>query len=296
VKLHFGKNAIFCVLFLGLSGPVSVRADAVTAEKPAQVELKGDPKKVPQELDGVGVSEHLGERLDLSGIELTDSVDGKPKKLAEFFTSGKPVILNLVYYECPMLCTMVLNGLTDGIKGLQWSVGQEFRMVTVSINPKDSSQMASAKKEVYLEEYFDGAKRNSDVAKAGWHFLTGTEEQIKKLSIQVGFNFKYDAVQKQYAHPAVTFILTPEGVVSRYLYGVTYQPKDLKLALLEASQGKIGNVLDRLLMFCYHYEPSARGYSLQAFRVMQLGAALTTLLLGSYLGIFWTRQRKGKLK
>ncbi len=296
MKLHFGKNAIFCVLLLGLSGPVSARADSVTAEKPAQVELKGDPKKVPQELDGVGVSEHLGERVDLSGIELTDSADGKLKKLSEFFSSGKPVILNLVYYECPMLCTMVLNGLTEGIKGLQWSVGQEFHTVTVSINPKESSQMALAKKEVYLEEYFDGAKRNVDSAKAGWHFLTGTEDQIKKLSTQVGFNFKYDAFQKQYAHPAVTFILTPEGVVSRYLYGVTYQPKDLKLALLEASQGKIGNVLDRLLMFCYHYEPSARGYSLQAFRVMQLGAALTTLLLGSYLCIFWTRQRKGKTK
>jgi protein SCO1/2 len=296
VKLHFGKNAIFCVLLLGLAGPVSSRADSAQPAKPAQVELKGDPKKVPQELDGVGVSEHLGEKVDLAGIELTDSVDGKQKKLGEFFTSGKPVILNLVYYECPMLCTMVLNGVTEGIKGLQWSVGKEFRMVTVSINHKESPQMALAKKEAYLEEYFDGAKRDVDAAKSGWHFLTGTEEQIKKIASQVGFNFKYDSFQKQYAHSAVTFVLTPEGVISRYLYGVTYQPKDLKLALLEASKGKIGNVLDRLLMFCYHYEPSARGYSLQAFRVMQLGAALTTLLLGSYLSIFWTRQRKGKTK
>jgi len=296
VKLHFGKNAIFCALFMGLIGPVYARADSATPAKQVQVELKGDPKKVPQELDGVGVSEHLGDRVDLVGLEFTDAADGKSKKLSDFFSNGKPVILNLVYYECPMLCTMVLNGVTEGMKGLQWSVGKEFSVVTVSINPKDSSQMALAKKEVYLEEYFDGAQRSSDLAKAGWYFLTGTEEQIKKLSTQVGFNYKYDAFQKQYAHPAVTFILTPEGVISRYLYGVSYQPRDLKLALLEASKGKIGNVLDRLLMFCYHYEPSARGYSLQAFRVMQLGAALTTLFLGSYLGIFWTRQRKGKTK
>jgi len=296
VKLHFGENAIFCVLLLGLTDVGFVRAQLVAPSKPAQVELKGDPKKVPQELDGVGVSERLGEKVDLSGILLTDSLDGQQKKLSDFFTSGKPVILNLVYYECPMLCTMVLNGVTDGLKGLQWSVGKEFRMVTVSINHRETSSMALAKKEAYLEEYLDGAKRDADAVKAGWHFLTGTEEQIKKISSQVGFNFKYDAIQKQYAHAAVTFVLTPEGVVSRNLYGVTYQPKDLKLALLEASKGKIGNVLDRLLMFCYHYEPSARGYSLQAFKVMQLGAAFTTLLLGSYLGIFWSRQRKGKTK
>ena len=287
MKLHFGKNAFFIFFALTVAA-VNAAADPVV--------LQGDPKKVPAELEGVGVTEHLGEKVNLSGVEFVDSADGKTKKLSEFFSAGKPVLLNLAYYECPMLCTLVLNGLTEGMKGLGWTIGKEFQVVTVSINPKEESKMALAKKDSHLEEYFDGSKRDQDAAKAGWHFLTGTEDQIKKLSDQVGFNFKYDSVQKQYAHPAVTFVLTPEGTISRYLYGVTYRPRDLKLALLEASQGKIGNVFDRLLMFCYHYEPSARGYSLQAFRVMQLGAAFTALLLGSYLGIFWTRQRKGKTK
>jgi protein SCO1/2 len=288
VKAHFVKNA-FLALFLS--------AGLASAAGPTSVELKGDPKKVPAELEGVGVTEHLGERVSIADLEFVDSEDAKTKKLSSFFASGKPVVLNLVYYECPMLCTMVLNGLNEGLRGLQWSVGKEFQVVTVSVNPKDEPSMALAKKESYLESYLEDApSRDKAALKAGWHFLTGTEDQVKKLAAQVGFNYKYDPVQKQYAHPAVTFMLTPDGLISRYLYGVTYQPRDLKLALLEASQGKIGNVFDRLLMFCYHYEPSARGYALQAVRVMQLAAAFTVLLLGCYLGIFWNRQRKGKTK
>jgi protein SCO1/2 len=296
VKLHFGKNAFFLLLSFAVGAKAGFAVPSNSAPRPESVELKADPKKVPRELDGVGVSEHLGDRVALDALEFVDASDGKSKKLSHFFSSGKPVLLNLVYYSCPMLCTLVLNGVTEGMKGLEWGVGKQFEVVTVSINPKDDARMALAKKESHVEEYLDGAKRDADAVRAGWHFLTGTEEQIGKLASQVGFNFKYDPVQKEYAHAAVTFVLTPEGVISRYLYGVTYRPRDLKLALLEASQGKIGNVFDRLLMFCYHYEPSARGYSLQAFRVMQLGAAFTILILGSYLGIFWTRQRKGKTK
>jgi protein SCO1/2 len=304
VKLHFKKNALKIVFVLvafcfGISFAHS-GTEVPSSQPKAQVELKGDPNKVPTELDGVGVKEHLGEKIDLATLEFIDSEDGQKHKLLDFFSSGKPTLLNLVYYECPMLCTMVLNGVKDGIKGLNWSVGKEYNVVTVSINPNDTPAMAKYKRQNYLKSYLEPeaqkTSRDEALAAKGWRFLTGTEDQIKRLASSLGFEYKYDPAQKQYAHPAVTFVLTPEGVVSRYLYGIVYQPKDIKLALLEASQGKIGNVFDRLLMFCYHYEPSSKGYALQAFRVMQAGGAGTVALLGGFLTVFWTRQRKGKAK
>ena len=290
-------------LCLGLmvQGHVSLASTAPSSVAPIeQVELKADPKKVPDELDGVGIKEHLGQKLELSSLEFIDANDGQKHKLQDYFESGKPTLINLVYFECPMLCTMVLNGVKDGLKNLAWSVGKEFNVLTISINPKDTTDMAMFKRQNYLKSYLEPGelKFNHDemLASRGWHFLTGTEDQIKKIAEQLGFEYKYDSIQKQYAHPAVTFVLTPEGAVSRYLYGITYQPKDLKLALLEASRGKIGSVFDRLLMFCYHYEPSSRGYTLQAVRVMQAGGVAMLALLGGYLTVFWTRQRKGKTK
>ncbi len=297
MKLHFVKNAFlfFVAAVMLLQGDAFASGESSSSLPRAQVELKADPKKVPNELEGVGISEHLGGQVDLDSLEFTDSEDAQKHHLKEYFASGKPVLLNLVYFECPMLCTMVLNGVTEGMKSLQWTIGKEYNVVTVSVNPNDTSVMARAKRKNYLKSYLDSS-RDEVAVNSGWHFLTATEDQVKKLADQLGFNYKYDAIQKQYAHPAVTFVLTPSGVVSRYLYGITYHAKDMKLALLEASRGKIGNVFDRLLMFCYHYEPSARGYSLQAVKVMQLGAMATVALLGGYLMVFWTRQRKGKMK
>jgi len=259
------------------------------------VDLQADPKKVPEELAGVGVKEHLGGVISLTEIQVIDSQLGEKRALSSYFSSGKPVLVNLVYFECPMLCTMVLNGVNEGLKKLAWSVGKEFDVVTISINPNDTPAMARAKKENYLKDY---AKAGHDLeqARSGWSFLTAEETQVRRLASELGFEYKYDEIQKQYAHSAVTFVLTPKGVVSRYLYGITYEPKNLKLALLEASQGKIGSVFDRLLMFCYHYEPLARGYSLQAMKVMQLGAMVTMAIMGGYLMVFWTRQRKGRIK
>ena len=298
MKLHFVKNAFLFILVAGAfcSVPAIAISKTETPSSPAaQVELKADPKKVPNELEGVGVSEHLGAQVDITQLEFTDSEDAQKHRLGEYFGKGKPVLLNLVYFECPMLCTMVLNGVTEGMKALQWTAGKEYDVVTVSVNPNDTAVMARAKKHNYIKSYLEGARDEAVVA-SGWHFLTATEDQVKRLADQLGFNYKYDSIQKQYAHPAVTFVLTPAGVISRYLYGITYQAKDLKLALLEAARGKIGNVFDRILMFCYHYEPSARGYSLQAVKVMQLGAMATIALLGGYLAVFWSRQRKGKTK
>ena len=257
------------------------------------VELKADSRKVSAELDGVGIKERLGEKVDLENLEFIYAADGQKHRLKEFFVSGKPVLLNLVYFECPMLCTLVLNSVNDTMKELDWSIGKQFNVITVSINPNDTSEMAKYKRQNYLKSYV-ASDHDAASAEKGWFFFTGTEDQIKKLADQVGFEYKYDKLQKEYAHPAVTFVLTPEGAVSRYLYGISNRPRDMRLGLLEASKGKIGNVFDRLLMFCYHYEPSARGYTLQAVRVMQAGGAAMFFLFGGYLTVFWTRQRKGK--
>jgi protein SCO1/2 len=282
------KSAFFVFMFLA--------AGMVASSFSFAVDLKADPKKVPYELQDVGVKEHLGEKIDLS-LQFTDSADNQKHPLSDYFKNGKPTILNLVYYECPMLCTMVLNGVTDGLRGLDWSVGNQFNVITISINPKDDSEDAELKRNVYLNHYLKKAEgaisqHTLEQAKSGWHFFTSDESTVKKLADQLGFEYKYDEVQKEYAHAAVTFVLTADGMISRNLYGVQYRPRDLRLALLEASRGKVGNVFDRLLMFCYHYEPGSRGYSLQAVRVMQLGGLATIALLGGYLGFFWLRHRK----
>jgi protein SCO1/2 len=312
VKRQFKQNALksafvgVCVGFLSMGATVSTVASASTfAEQTAQkskttdskkpVELMADPNKVPVQLEDVGVKEHLGDQIDLDHLHFVSSEDGKPHALKEYFQSGKPTLVNLVYYECPMLCTLVLNGVMEGMKGLDWSIGKEYNVITISVNPKDDSETAQLKRQAYVKSYLD-SKRDEASAMAGWHFFTAEEAQVKKLAGQLGFEYKYDPDQKEYAHPAVTFILTPEGKISRYLYGIQYRPRDLRLALLEASRGKIGNVFDRLLMFCYHYEPNSRGYALQAVRVMQAGGAATLAFLGGYLVLFWTRQRKGKAK
>lgn len=272
------------------------------AQKPAEspIELKGDPNKVPAQLVDVGVKEHLGSTVNLD-LPFISAEDGKQYPLRTFLDPSKPTLVNLVYYECPMLCTMVLNGLVDGLKGLDWTLGQQYNMLTLSIDPTEKSDAARAKKDSYFNHYAEGrtqlaTEAQKETAKRSWTFLTGSEENIRALADQLGFSYKYDEVQKEYAHPAVTFVLTPTGMISRYLYGVTYRPRDVRLALLEASQGKIGNVFDRILMFCYHYDPASRGYSVQVVKVMQAGAAATVGLLGGWLLVFWLRQRKLQVK
>jgi protein SCO1/2 len=296
----FGFVFFLSTLIGGTAPAFADLTQNTTITKTAEgVQMKGDASKLPPELQDIGIKEHLGQQVDLQNLEFISSTDGKKHKLSEAFSEGKPTILNLVYFECPMLCTLVLNGILEGMKGLDWSIGNQYNVVTISINPNDSVKMAQAKKETYLSTYLDPAgtiKRDSAQAHAGWQFFTAEEAQVKKLSEQLGFEYKYDPVEKQYAHPAVTFILTPNGYISRYLYGITYRPRDLRLALLEASQGKVGNVFDRILMFCYHYEPSHHGYSFQAFRAMQLAALVTLAFLAGYLTLFWTRQRKGQTK
>lgn len=247
----------------------------------------GHATEVPYELRDVGIEEHLGAQVSVGDLKFKDE-SGQEVSLSSFFHRDRPVILALAYYECPNLCTMLLNGLTESLRNLDWTAGERFDIVTVSINPKETPELAAEKKAAYLESY--GRKQSA----AGWHFLTGEESQIHKLASQVGFGYRYDEREKQYAHASAIYVLTPEGRISRYLHGIEFHPKDLRLALLEASNGKIGTVVDRFVLFCYHYDPKTRSYSMALTRVMQAGSAGTVVLFGGFLAVFWQRERKRK--
>lgn len=241
-------------------------------------------EEIPVELEGVGVTEHLGAKIPLE-VPFVDE-QGQAVTLQRYFTSGKPVILNLVYYTCPMLCTMVLNGMVDGLKDVAYTIGTEYEVVSISIDPRDTPDIAFKKKSNYLKSY------GRPGAEPGWHFLTGTEENIRKVADSVGFQYRWDERQEQYAHAATLFVLTPQATISRYLYGIQFASKDLRLALLEASEGKIGSVIEQFILFCYHYDPVGKKYALYATNVMRLGGVLTMLILFSYLGILWRRERR----
>jgi protein SCO1/2 len=239
-------------------------------------------EQVPEALEEVGITEHLDAKLPMD-LEFRDE-DGISVTLGSFFDGERPVILTLNYYRCPMLCGLMLNGLVDGLEQMEWTPGQEFEIVTVSINPLETPALAKEKKQNYLKRY------GRPSAVTGWHFLTGREPEIDRLAETVGFRFAYDPVEQQYAHAAAIFVCTPDGRVARYLYGIEYPPKRLKLGLLEASEGKIGSTIDQLIMYCYHYDPSNRRYSPVAMNIMRVGGGATASILAVALGRFWLRE------
>jgi protein SCO1 len=228
----------------------------------------------PELLKQVGVDQKLNDEIPLN-LAFRDE-HGRPVELAQFFGS-KPVILTLVYYNCPMLCTQVLNGLDRSLEVLPLEIGKDFNVVTVSIDPTDRPVVAEAKQAMYAGMY------RRPGAQYGWHFLTGDEPQIKQLADSVGFRYAYDPDSKQYAHASAIMLLTPAGKISRYFYGVSYPERDLRLGLVEASQGKIGSPVDAVLLFCYHYDPHTGRYGLLISRVLQLGGIVTVLVGGIFL-------------
>lgn len=238
----------------------------------------------PPELQGVDVVEHLGDSLPLDLTFVDDR--GEKVALRQYFDKERPVILTLVYYNCPMLCNLVLNGLVEGLRGLEWAPGKEFDIVTVSIDPREGPDLAAKKKANYLQDL-----GNPEAGK-GWHFLTGEREHIQQLAGAVGFQYRYDPSQMQYAHGAAIFLVSPEGKLMRYLYGIQFPPDQLKLGLVEAGQGKIGSVVDRFLLRCFHYDPASRKYGVYVWGVMRLGGGLTVLVIATMLIIFWRRERR----
>lgn len=240
----------------------------------------GEAERVPQELKDVQVTEHLGQAIDLDLTFVAE--DGYPKPLRTYFRKGRPVILNLVYYTCPMLCNLVLNGQTAAMRELSWTPGMEYEVVTISIDPTENYGMARSKKAAYLESYEREAP--------GWHFLADHQGNVQKLARQVGFGYKLDEKSGQYAHAAVIFVLSPEGKVSRYLYGIKFRPFDLRLALTEAAEGRTG-VTDRLLLLCFHYDPRSRSYAPYAMNIMRGGGVLMVLVMGFVFFRLFRRER-----
>ena len=236
----------------------------------------------PPRLVNVGIEQRLDAQVppDLTFRDET----GKSVKLGDYF-GHKPLILNLVYYNCTMLCGEALAGLASAMRLVKFDVGNEFDVVTVSFDPRETPEMAAAKKKDYVGRY---GRAN---AAAGWHFLTGQPDSVNALTKAVGFQYQYDAKTNQYAHATAIMVLTPQGRISRYFYGVDFPPKDLRMGLVEASQGKIGNAVDAVLLYCYHYDPETGKYGAIVANILRLAAGATILLLGGLLFILWRLDR-----
>ena len=233
--------------------------------------------------DQIGIEQRLGENLPLD-LSFVDEA-GRTVPIGGYF-GEKPVILALVYYECPMLCTQVLNGLLRSLKVLTFSVGDEFDIVTVSIDPGESSSLAAAKKREYTEKY------RRETGPQGWHFLTGSNEQIEQLAESVGFRYQYDEETDLYTHASGIMLLTPQGELSRYFYGVEYAPKDLRLGLIEASENRIGNPVDQLLLLCFQYDPATGKYTLAVLNSLRVAGFATVLGLAVFVGAMLRRERR----
>ncbi len=265
------------------SRAVALASAAVVLAAGSAAAQRAEP--LPRALAGVGITEHLGARIPLD-LQFT-AEDGKPVRLSDYVNGTRPVILTLNYFRCPMLCTLMLNGLVDGLKGLSWTPGNQYEVLTVSFDPLDTPALAMLKKETYMEDL------GRPGAAAGWHFLTGTQASIKSLTGAVGFSYRYDPEQQQYAHPTAVFLLTPDGRVSRVLYGVQYPTQTLKLALTEAGEGKLGSTGDQILLYCFHYDANAGRYVVAAGNLMRIGGAATLLVVGVWLAAAW-RHKAGK--
>jgi protein SCO1/2 len=212
--------------------------------------------------------------------------NGYPVRLGDYFQQGRPVVLNLVYYNCPMLCTLVLNGQVEAMRNIPWMPGKDYDVVTITIDPHESFADAQKKKAIYLASYERPAP--------GWHFLADRDGNVKKLAEQVGFNYRYDGRIQQYAHPAAIMVLTPKGRMARYLYGIKYSARDLRFALAEASVGRSTMALEKILLFCYHYDPKASGYVLFALNLMRAGGVLSLVVILIFLRFMIRAERVRK--
>lgn len=241
----------------------------------------------PPRLQNVGIEQHLNAQVP-PNLTFHDET-GKIVKLGDYF-GRKPLILNLVYYNCTMLCGEELAGLASAMRLVKFDLGNEFDVITVSFDPRETPEMAAAKKIDYVKRY---GRPN---AAAGWHFLTGPPDSINALAKAVGFQYQYDEKTNQYAHATAIMILTPEGRISRYFYGVDFPPKDLRMGLVEASQNKIGNAVDAVLLYCYHYDPESGKYGAMVGNILRLAGGATILLIGGLLLILWRLDRSATRK
>jgi protein SCO1 len=239
-------------------------------------------------LRGVGIDQHLNAQLPME-LTFKDETGGTVR-LADL-ARGKPIVLVLVQYNCPSLCTAILNDMLSTLKVIPQSIGDEYDVWAVSIDSRETPMLASQKKGGYLRSY-QRTRPGAVNASAGWHFLTGSEENITALSSAVGYRYRYDAAADQFVHPAALVLLTPGGKISRYFFGINYDPTDVRLALVEASNGRIGTITDKVLLFCYHYDPASGKYGLAIGNLLRAGAALTVVILFGGLALLWRADRR----
>jgi protein SCO1 len=265
----------------------SAPAAAQMASAPGASGYKREPGVVssalPAALRAIGFDQNIDQHVPLDTTFRDEA--GRTVRLGDYF-GKRPVVMVFAYYDCPMLCTQVINGLSSALGVMSLKPGDDFEIVTVSFNPHDTPASATAKKAVYLERY----KRPG--AAAGWHFLTGDQREIERLTNAAGFRYAWDADTKQYAHPSGVIVLTPDGRLARYLFGIEYGPRDLRLGIVEASAGKVGTPVDTLLLYCYHYDPMTGRYGLIIMRAMRLAGAATVLALGAFILIMLRNEKR----
>lgn len=263
---------LFSIALLAVAGTVTAAAPPPMGSNPDGA--------LPKPLREVAVDQNLDKQIPLD-LEFVNE-EGETVKLSQYF-GDKPVLITPVYYECPMLCSLTLNGLIKTLRVLPFKPGEEFQIVTVSIDPTETATVAFAKKSNYITEL-----GKPEVAE-GWHFLTGTDANIKPLMDAVGFRYVYDEDRGEYAHAAAIMLATPDGRMSRYFYGVEFSPKDMRLGIVEASEGKIGSAVDSMLLFCYKYDPLTGKYGVMTMRLVQIGGLITVLALGTFMAVMFRR-------
>jgi protein SCO1 len=267
---RMGSKGIWLLLAaLPLAQIMFAQKDVVPSGQPGAL----PPGERPPILETVGIDEHLGRNVDLNLTFIDEN--GATVALKDFFHKSRPVILDLVYYSCPQLCNLILNGQTATMKELPWTPGDQYEVVTITIDPKETVDLAQKKKAVQLGSFGKPAP--------GWHFLCDKDGNAKKLAEQIGFHYRYDSKQGQFAHAASIFILTPEGRIARYLYGVRFRPMDMRFALAEASENRTTMTVEKILLFCYQYDPAKHAYVLFAANFMRAGGALTVLIVAFFL-------------
>jgi len=269
---------------------ISLLAAVVLVAAGAQAQLYSEPKAAvpmgkPESILKVGIDQHLNQQLPLD-LKFRDE-NGAEVTLGQYFGS-KPIILTMVYYTCPMLCGEVQSGLVSALGILRFDAGREFDVISVSINPSETPADAMAKKKQFLSRYHRAG------AEHGWHFLTGDKANIDALAKAVGYRYSYDAKSGQYSHGTAIVVVTPEGKLAQYFYGIEYAPKDLRLALVEASRNKIGNVVDAVMLYCFHYDPASGRYSAQILNLVRLAGLLTVFCMGGFLLVAFRRETRGR--
>jgi len=274
MTLRFARR--FCPVIVAVAFAATATAAPIAPAPLGSLDQQASVKPGP--LEGVGIDQRLGEKLP-AGAAFHDD-EGKLVHIGDYFGPGKkPAVLAMAYYECPMLCTLVLNGMVKALRPISANVGEDFDVIVISINPKDTTQLAHDKKDSYVKSY------GRPGSEKGFHFLTGEEADIRSVADAIGFHYKYVPATGEYAHAASIYVLTELGVVSRYFFGVEFSSRDLQLAFAEASDNKIGGLAEQLMLYCYRYDPSTGKYSMQVLALVRLAGLATVLSLAGYIGV-----------